>query len=87
MQKLFIPAKNRKEAERGAPRWACRFARVTCGFIAFDSQEALEVWRTKAVRENRAMTELTIRQREGCGVRAGQRPSVASARVLGFQVR
>jgi hypothetical protein len=39
MQKLFIPAKNRKEAERGVPRGACRFARVMGGFIAFDSEE------------------------------------------------
>jgi hypothetical protein len=42
---LFIPAKSKKEAERDAPPWACRFARVTGGFIAFDSEAALRTWR------------------------------------------
>jgi hypothetical protein len=42
---LFIPAKNKKQAEREAPFWACRFARVRGGFIAFDSEEALQRFR------------------------------------------
>jgi hypothetical protein len=42
---LFIPASYKKEAERDAPPWACRFARVTGGWIAFDSEAALQTWR------------------------------------------
>jgi hypothetical protein len=44
---LFIPARYKKEAERDAPPWACRFARVTGGWIAFDSEAALQTWRQK----------------------------------------
>jgi hypothetical protein len=44
-KQLFIPAKSRREAEDDAPRWACRFAKVIGGFVAFDSQPALEAWR------------------------------------------
>jgi hypothetical protein len=44
---LFIPASYKKEAERDAPPWACRFARVTGGWIAFDSDDALQTWRQK----------------------------------------
>jgi hypothetical protein len=40
----FIPASYKKEAERDAPPWACRFARVTGGWIAFDSEAALQRW-------------------------------------------
>jgi hypothetical protein len=45
---LFIPASYKKEAERDAPPWACRFARVTGGWIAFDSDEALLRWKDTA---------------------------------------
>jgi hypothetical protein len=48
---LFIPAKNKKQAERGAPRWACRFARVQGGFIAFDSEAALQRWQAQFRRD------------------------------------
>jgi hypothetical protein len=48
---LFIPAKNKKQAERAAPFWACRFARVRGGFIAFDSEETLRTWKESARRE------------------------------------
>jgi hypothetical protein len=47
MRKLFIPTKNRKKAVEYTPRWACRLARVTGGYMAFDSQEALDAWRMK----------------------------------------
>jgi hypothetical protein len=50
---LFIPASYKKEAERDAPPWACRFARVTGGWIAFDSEAALQTW-----RENFGGTEI-----------------------------
>jgi len=50
MKQLFIPAKNRAEAERESPFWACRFLRVTGGFIAFDSQAALESRQTSPVQ-------------------------------------
>jgi hypothetical protein len=42
---LFIPARTRKEAEQDAPNWACRFTRVTGGFIAFDSDGAFQDWK------------------------------------------
>jgi hypothetical protein len=44
---LFIPARTRQEAERDAPFWACRFVRVTGGFVAFDSEDALNKWKAK----------------------------------------
>jgi hypothetical protein len=50
---LFIPAKSKKEAERAAPRWACRIVRVTGGFLVFDSKVALQSW-----RENFGDTEI-----------------------------
>jgi hypothetical protein len=60
LMQLFIPARNRKEAERDAPRWACRFARVTGGFIAFDSEEALQRWKATTAAER---TDETAPQR------------------------
>jgi hypothetical protein len=49
---LFIPAKNKKEAERGAPPWACLphrvRGRVQGWFIVFDREEALQNWKVRA---------------------------------------
>ena len=45
---LFIPARNRQEAERDPPPWACRFAASTGGFLVFDSEEALQEWKATA---------------------------------------
>ena len=54
VKQLFIPAKNRGQAEQEAPGWACRFARVTGGFIAFDSQAALDDWQACQVTSSPA---------------------------------
>ncbi len=59
MRAVFIPDRSRKhfstrkvgtrrEAEEDAPHWACRFARVSGGFMAFDSQAALDEWLARA---------------------------------------
>jgi hypothetical protein len=42
---LFLPAKTRQQAERAAPAWACRFLKVTGGFMAFDSDASRDLWR------------------------------------------
>ncbi len=59
MRAVFIPDRSRKqfstrkvgtrrEAEQDAPYWACRFARVSGGFMVFDSQAALDEWLARA---------------------------------------
>ncbi|ARN82253.1 hypothetical protein [Methylocystis bryophila] len=61
MRAVFIPDRDRKqfstrkvstrkEAEQDAPPWAIRFARVMGGFMAFDSQAALDEWLARAER-------------------------------------
>jgi hypothetical protein len=57
---LFIPASYKNEAERDAPPWACRFARVTGGWIAFDSEAALQTWRQKVEGTDIAPTFRTV---------------------------
>jgi hypothetical protein len=42
---LFLPAKTRQQAERDAPAWACRFLKITGGFMAFDSDASRNLWR------------------------------------------
>ena len=69
MRAVFIPDRSRKhfstrkvgtrrEAEEDAPHWACRFARVSGGFMAFDSQAALDEWlaRLRIIAKTRAVT-------------------------------
>jgi hypothetical protein len=46
---LFIPA-----AERDAPPWACRFAKVQGGFMVFDNEDALWVWKDSVRSKPRA---------------------------------
>ena len=53
---LFVPAKNKKQAERDAPLWACRFAKVQGGFMAFDSEPVLQKWKDRHPSRRAAST-------------------------------
>lgn len=61
---LFIPAKNKKQAAREAPPWACRFARAQGGFMVFDSEPALHRW-TRQRTSSRPATLTAHQRRDG----------------------
>jgi hypothetical protein len=49
---LFLPVATRREAEEEAPAWACRFLKVTGGFMAFDSDASRDQWQAQKRAED-----------------------------------
>ena len=46
MKKVFLEAKNRKQAEKQAP-WAAAIVKVSGGYMAFESMKDYHVWKNQ----------------------------------------